>query len=147
MDKIKIFTAVLALAGCMENGFGMQEDIKQKRIPVTIDLNDKTSIWATYVTAERNGKDVYFENIDFTKYKIDNLYDLLSYSMFVQFYKCNMPEGFLFCEFPPTYNRIAIEFIACNGIDPADLSSFEGFLQCGSNVYYYASEDEYNSDM
>ena len=75
MDKIKILAAALALAGCMENGFGMLDDIRQKRIPVTIDLNDKTSIWSKKVIVEDN-LEIYismiltFHNMKYKTWKI-----------------------------------------------------------------------------
>ena len=44
MDKIKILAAVLALAGCMDNGFGMQENIEINNGNVILRSAD-TSEW------------------------------------------------------------------------------------------------------
>ena len=50
MDKIKILAAVLALAGCMENGMGMQENIEINNGNVILRSAD-TSEWNDKIEA------------------------------------------------------------------------------------------------
>ena len=71
MDKIKIFTAVLALAGCMENGFGMQENIEINGNNVVLKtLNFSEFERKLNEECYPNIESVTFDNIDFSQFSV-----------------------------------------------------------------------------
>ena len=75
MDKIKILAAVLASAGCMDNGFGMQENIE---------INNGNVILRSADTSEWNDK---MEAAGFQKLKSIELLGIeFSHGRFINFH-------------------------------------------------------------
>ena len=111
MDKIKIFTAVLALAGCMENGFGMQENIEINNGNVILRSAD-TNEWNDKIEAADfpELKSIELRGIDFSEYSdLSGLNVVISMFNDVTFTECkNFPE-----DISGLYDVKNISFINC----------------------------------
>ena len=136
MDKIKILAAVLALAGCMENGIGMQENIEINNGNVILHSAD-TNEWNSKISKAGfpKLKSIELRGIDFDEYSdLSGLNAVISMFDDVTFTECkNFPK-----EISGLHDAKDISFINCG-----DTLNDVCWMLCSSCYYEYLDKVTY----
>jgi len=120
MDNIKILAAVLALAGCMENGMGMENSHLYENGYLVVTNNNMLEIMNNKDSLDWTNIKIRHINFEDISYLTSSVCKMINYSFAIKFESCMFNEDFLL-GFPECHNAMHITFTDCEGIGEDDV--------------------------